>query len=305
MFGSEILEIAIGLVFLYLLLSLICSSINEFIASLLNSRAANLEKTLHHLLDNETKNNVSTSEESIATRLLKHPLIENLNRPSGLFWDEKAPSYIPANIFSNALLDTIAPRNDSGSRSIDDISIAVNKLPVSRLRASLLLLITQAGRRTDLLEHNIEKWFDEVMERASAWYKRKTYTVIFYLSLLVTISLNADTLMISETLWRDSGLRASLVTQAEQLAKSGQTDTKQILKVVNAKLENRALPIGWSCSGDIPRCNLNSTSDYFNKILGLLLTAMAVSLGAPFWFDVLNRVVSLRSTGNKPALSKK
>jgi hypothetical protein len=36
------------------------------------------------------------------------------------------------------------------------------------------------------------------------------------------------------------------------------------------------------------------------KILGLLVTVLAISLGAPFWFDLLNRLVNLRSTGKPP-----
>jgi hypothetical protein len=30
--------------------------------------------------------------------------------------------------------------------------------------------------------------------------------------------------------------------------------------------------------------------------LGWLLTALAVSLGAPFWFDMLNKIIVVRST---------
>jgi hypothetical protein len=39
---------------------------------------------------------------------------------------------------------------------------------------------------------------------------------------------------------------------------------------------------------------------FWTKILGILLTAIAASLGAPFWFDLLNRFVSIRSTGKAP-----
>ena len=40
------------------------------------------------------------------------------------------------------------------------------------------------------------------------------------------------------------------------------------------------------------------------KIVGILLTTIAVSLGAPFWFDMLNKLVNLRSTGVKPKKSE-
>ncbi|MFV2058430.1 MAG: hypothetical protein ACC707_18350 [Thiohalomonadales bacterium] len=303
MFGSEILEIVIALIFLYTLLSVICSSINEFIATLLNSRASNLYKTLHHLLDNQKNSHAPANEINIISQLLAHPLVENLKRPHGHFFNEKAPSYIPANIFTTALLDTIVTDKDASTRTFDDIKITVGKLPDSRLRASLLLLINQASGNIESLEKNIEEWFDSVMERASGWYKRKTYTVIFYVSLLITVLINADSLMISESLWKNTGLRTSLVTQAEQLTASGQLDNKAVLQLIREQQAQRALPIGWRCEGDIPNCKPTEPADIFTKIVGLFLTVMAVSLGAPFWFDVLNRIVSLRSTGRRPQSS--
>lgn len=36
------------------------------------------------------------------------------------------------------------------------------------------------------------------------------------------------------------------------------------------------------------------------KLMGLLITAGAITYGAPFWFDMLNRFANLRSTGAKP-----
>ncbi len=43
-----------------------------------------------------------------------------------------------------------------------------------------------------------------------------------------------------------------------------------------------------------------SVYDAVSKLLGFLLTAIAVSLGAPFWFDLLRKLVNVRSSGNKP-----
>ncbi len=44
---------------------------------------------------------------------------------------------------------------------------------------------------------------------------------------------------------------------------------------------------------------------YLTKIFGLLLTAGAASLGAPFWFDVLNKIITIRSAGKAPEESPK
>ncbi|MEU7908022.1 hypothetical protein [Actinoplanes sp. NPDC049118] len=43
-----------------------------------------------------------------------------------------------------------------------------------------------------------------------------------------------------------------------------------------------------------------AAGDWLLKLLGLALTAAAAAIGAPFWFDLLNRLVNLRSTGRRP-----
>ena len=43
MFGSQILDVAIGMIFVFLLLSLMCSALNEVIEAKLKNRATNLE----------------------------------------------------------------------------------------------------------------------------------------------------------------------------------------------------------------------------------------------------------------------
>lgn len=40
------------------------------------------------------------------------------------------------------------------------------------------------------------------------------------------------------------------------------------------------------------------------NLIGFLLTALAISLGAPFWFDLLNKFVNVRAGGNNPAEKK-
>jgi hypothetical protein len=55
----------------------------------------------------------------------------------------------------------------------------------------------------------------------------------------------------------------------------------------------RAFPIGW---GELPE----GGGGWLLKILGCLWTGLALSLGAPFWFDLLQKFVNLRAAGTKP-----
>ena len=43
-----------------------------------------------------------------------------------------------------------------------------------------------------------------------------------------------------------------------------------------------------------------SASAWLLKAIGWLITALAVSLGGPFWFELLNRLVDMRGAGKKP-----
>jgi hypothetical protein len=137
------------------------------------------------------------------------------------------------------------------------------------------------------------------MERVSGWYKRYAQRALWVTALVLVVLFNIDTLQIGRTLWQDDAARAVVVQQAEHAAQQGQQDT-------NAAKAAKALPVpfGWNlwktgdAAGDIPTGN-----DIFSKILGLLLSAAALTLGAPFWFDLMSKVVRVRGTGAPPPAS--
>lgn len=119
MFGSNFVEIGIGLSLLFVLLSLICSQGAETLSRWLSWRSRFLEEGIQELLQ----------DRALADRLYRHPLIKGLGRkipfaPNGLvqrvaraLWLQRRmdreldvwskPSYIPSHLFARALLDTI------------------------------------------------------------------------------------------------------------------------------------------------------------------------------------------------------
>ena len=161
------------------------------------------------------------------------------------------------------------------------------------------------------------------MERATGWYKRRTQVILFVIGLFVAIFFNVDTVDIIHKLSSDPKLREQLVQQAsaytkehatlkqelDNLIKSGAkgdtlTDAKarydefekqnsllvtkasDMVKTDIANV-NHVLALGWSKED----CN-----HWYTHIIGWLLTALALSLGAPFWFDLLNKLMKLRSS---------
>ena len=278
MFGSTILDVAIAIVFIYLLVSLVISAINEFIASLLKSRAKNLSKGIHALLQDP-------SQAGWVARLYQHPLIQSLSPPNS------KPSYIPSRTFALALLDLIAPATADGARTLADLKTGMANLP-QPLQRTLTNLLDEAQHDVERLKTQIEIWFNNGMDRASGWYKRKTQWIQFFLGLSLVILLNIDSVHIGRTLFAvNSPLRASLVESAKSfVAQPG--GTNRPMKDVVEAISTASLPIGWS---ELPR-----RDQWLTMILGWLITAFAVSLGAPFWFDLLNKFVNVRASGKAP-----
>ena len=278
MFGSTILDVAIAIVFIYLLVSLVISAINEFIASLLKSRAKNLSKGIQALLQDP-------SQAGWVARLYQHPLIQSLSPPNS------KPSYIPSRTFALALLDLIAPATADGARTLADLKTGMANIP-QPLQRTLTNLLDEAQHDVERLKTQIEIWFNNGMDRASGWYKRKTQWIQFFLGLSLVILLNIDSVHIGRTLFAvNSPLRASLVESAKSfVAQPG--GTNRPMKDVVEAISTASLPIGWS---ELPR-----RDQWLTMILGWLITAFAVSLGAPFWFDLLNKFVNVRASGKAP-----
>jgi hypothetical protein len=306
MFGSQVIDVAIGMIFVFLLLSLICSAANEVIESKLKNRAKDLEKGIRNLL----------GDQGLVAKLYDHQLI------SGLFTDDKhKPSYIPSRTFMLALFNTVFP--DGGATSppsenvLDNYRQIVENLPETDpavpIKQALLALIDDAEGDLDKFKKNVEDWYDAAMDRVSGWYKRRAHAIILVLGLLAAVCLNADTGYIAQRLMADPGTRNALVSAAQTYQKEAGTQqppasAQESLKTDIKELKGLGLPLGWSNETNDDHLRwpgLNPTrtgwaTDWKNQIrfhwLGWILTALAISLGAPFWFDMLNKIIVVRST---------
>ena len=218
---------------------------------------------------------------------------------------------------SSALKQTGA----AGATGFADVKTAIDNLPPSKLRDALQANVLQANNNIDALRQGIATWFDDSMDRLSGAYKRKMKWIAMLIGLLVAIAFNADSFKVATTLWNDADRRASTVAiatgiGAKPLSKPDEdVDQKKLgQSVTDTEATLRSLPIGWNCQ--IKTADNKSTDywacvkqDYpnvrFFQILGWILTAAALSLGAPFWFDLLNKFINLRGSGGKPARDDK
>lgn len=279
MFEHPILDIGLGLVFFYVILSLVASAVQEWIASLFALRSKNLLSGVTNMIGGE-----------YAEKVYAHPLIKNLAKKN------KLPSYIAPETLSTVLLEVIA--KESGEKPFlaheaEELRGLVGKIDEKHpLRDILSTLIDEGDAAAKELRERLSGWFDEGMTRVSGWYKRKAKVWIFVIAAVVTVSTNASTIHIAEELWRNDALRTQIAAQA-QAAQGG--DVAELEAGNVERLE--AFPIGWK---ELPTGLL----EFLKMLLGWLITAAAVSLGAPFWFDLLGKVANLRGSGGKAQTGK-
>jgi hypothetical protein len=294
MFGSEILDIAIGMIFTYLLLSLICSSINELIERSFKHRATDLEQGLRELL-------ADNGGAGLVKQVYEHGMINGLFKGD---YDPNAPdksnlpSYIPSRNFALAILGILSPTSPTAA-SAGSFREAVAKIENPKVKNALTAMLIIAGEDVDKFRDSIENWFNSTMDRVSGWYKRRSQLIVFTLGFVAAAAINVNSVSIANNLWVHKAERDAMVSAAQgyfanHSPKDGQTVPDSGLKSNVEGIQSYGLPIGWNI--EWPQGGYKWFIFLVSSFLGWFVTACAVSLGAPFWFDMLNKIIIVRST---------
>jgi hypothetical protein len=271
MLGSTVLEVAIGLTFCYGTVALIVTTLQEALASVFRLRANTLLAGVKSMLNDP-------QFDGLARAVYAHPLVNphtdgNAMRERSLL---AKPSYIEPAHFAIALVDSLwkAPADFLQLRS------AIDAIPDPQVRAAMQGMY---GRARDLQQFQdmLASWFDNAMARMSGAYKRSQLLISLLIALLLSILFNIDSIHLFRTLWQQPGLAAHLKDVPGALDPA----------VIDALM---VLPIGWSKFPPV----LNA--DFALQVAGWLITATTALFGAPFWFDLMQRVVRMRATGAKP-----
>ena len=220
------------------------------------------------------------------------------------------PSYIASRTFTSALLGinqavVQVPEGKELKKQMRRIEESIDAIPSKPVQEALTALLHNAQGESVAFRRNVEQWFDDQMERVSGWYRRRIQIVLWVLAFAVAFTLNADALQIAKRLWVEPSTRAALVNQAQ----AGSTTPDQQTDAAK-ELEDLAVPLGWhlESSRDDPQ-GFPIYNDWemiwalVSKLIGLTLTAVAISFGAPFWFDLLSKIARLRNSGAPPPAS--
>lgn len=269
MFGSTSLEVAIGLVFCYASVALIVSSLHEAIASALKLRSNSLLAGVKALLNDPQFT-------GLAREVYNHALVSP--RDAGNAKTEREltnkPSYVDPMHLALAVIDTVQTAPGDFRQLGEDIAAIRDP----QLRQLLQGMYVRATGKAESLQGELAAWFDAGMARVSGAYKRQTQLSCFLIGLLIAGLFNIDSFHLFATMWRHPALATQLATQAP--AQAGE-----------AVAALQTLPIGWA---DFPP---RLDAGFLLTIAGWLVTASSALFGAPFWFDLLQKLTQLRGAG--------
>ncbi len=371
MFNNALIDVAIGLIATYLILSLVASAAAELLEPLLRTRAKYLWQGIGELLDDppltrrrwriteaerkgrdhkppkteapsapriEEKFNGKRRSKSghrsrgraqrrertpsVAARVVasdrandtarrsitfgvadvyQHPIVNglfygNYNDAKGRLLNRTLPGYIPPRAFAMAVIDRVSSNAPPGLSAIESFRRGIEALENQQLKGALRAAAKLSGDDMVAVQRSIEAWYDAAMNRVSGWYKRHTQVVLLMIGIGLAAALNVDSIDLARSLATDQAKRNAYVAAASNVnawqgANTALPPEDRIGKYV-AEIDKLRTPIGAT--------DKRTPHDGYLFLAGWIITAIAVSFGAPFWFDLLSKFMIVRATV-KPA----
>ena len=381
MLSSGIIDLAIGLVFVFGVTAALASVATELISRFLGLRGAYLLSGLRELLDSgqvETDlakaaddydawksivTGTSTEKEpqSATGAVLGSPILRsqgmvgditerkllvqaskpgrpsvrhNVSKKRAPLSDlRNLPAYISPTAFADAVIDLLVPKptgqtTGTGQTTLDTVRQSLQKLMsqgavpecMKPLMTSVNMMVTTAEDDITSVRSSIENWYNDHMDRVSGWYKRHVAWFTIMAGAILVILLNINAITIGRALYSNSVIGSAVATAAGNRPPCTTADSTCLgqLQTNLATVAQAGLPIGWAtvsaCTDARPACNWwqargitsttgNSAWQILLVVIGFLITIAALTPGARFWFDLLNKLGTLRSTGPKPTSS--
>jgi hypothetical protein len=336
---DHIFQILISLALIYFLFSTLTSVIFEWYSHKTQKRGRFLYEAIHKLINDafnqsfgatlyshysidRLKRDKDSYPQYISSAMFSDALIDVIGRQSeAINFDLKFKD----GSFNIEKVDFV---EDRITNPYDRFVVGVNKMAYSPFK-TILRAFCEKSNDYASLKTAIAEWYDDYMERVSGWYKVKTKRALFFIGLLVTLVFNLDSIRLVKTLNQDDGLRKNLLLEAERVTYNNNTqyfiaDTavkssnrmnvlKQMAKhklvkdsidqvyfqkcdSIISTIDNLSIPVGYH--SDFGKQFFNGYGFFW--LIGILFSAFALSFGAPFWFDVMVKVINVRRAGIKP-----
>jgi hypothetical protein len=206
---NRMLDVAIGLVLVFAILSLLTTAIQEAHVAIRNERGKNLVRLVCSLVGDNS---------ALSQRILNHPFLTSMSMElkDG---SQRRPSYLDGDVFVTGLLGFLTQeymdraRPATPGQLVDTLKRRMDKSDAQFITSMETLV---AGTENDWpgFETRLKAWFDAVAERSSGWYKRANQLQVFWIGLALAVVMNINVIVICKALWTDDALRSNFVEQA-------------------------------------------------------------------------------------------
>ena len=348
---GTVVNVVVGVIFVFLVFSLVVSGVNELLVAVTGIRAKVLWQTLRGF---EARSGEPVEKLTLRwvmrlpfsrwlTKADPRPMVQDAppSAPTGfvdgiLARTERFDSsvkdtrtgvkHVSPQVVSQVLLElggslpelvgTAEAIRRQGQEFLEQVLARVTG---TQLEAPVRAAIVRAQGDIDRFRAAIEEWFDARMDALSRLYRSWSRWIMLGIAIVVALVFNVNPVRTVDSLRQDTALAQATVDQAAAFVKTvdqnldvcsatgaGATTTtvagatattaspaERIAEcyesVQAAVARGRQLPPPLDFDG------LGKGSDsWVTYVLGCLLGAIAISFGAPFWFDVLRRAMSLR-----------
>ena len=318
MIQGATLDVAIGVLLLFLVVSLLGSAIVEAVGGFFHRRSKNLWDTIDLMLGQAS---IEETGEKLVDRIYRQPFVTTLVQPkaqrlypkkleegtrtrdvrsfkSGLDPDVRkrrfhGPQHLGSKAFASSFIEAIKP-DGIVDDSVAELKSAVADFP-DAISKPIGALLAEIGDDFVAARERIERWYDDHMTAVSVWYRRQTRYFLFVAGLVIAVVGNIDPVAATKTLYRDDAVRESVLQQAELIGASECEPSEQVGERIECLRDELggsvAFPVGWSGID-------HSAASWTLRVVGWLLAAGAVTIGAPFWFDLLRRALAHRRGGS-------
>ncbi len=287
----QILEVGLGLIFVYYVMGSIVSTISQVIMESLETRGVALEKYLKMIVGENNLGNLTNMPQIKALRPIRYTSWWNV---FGAGTVEKRVEKIPASILVDAFFD-LAGLTGKYLTTGDELIAIISQLPDSDGKKAMLSWAQKGVTNVSDLRSRTNDYFSGLMNQAAATFKANARSLVIILSIITTFLFGTDSIQLAKDLWADSTLRAVAAAQANAAAQQGQiTDLTTLLN----QLGVLSIKIGWWQNQNIPlqTSTLGWIQFILLKFAGLAITAVAVSQGSSFWYDLLKKLAGQGSS---------
>ncbi|MDP1544477.1 MAG: hypothetical protein Q8L87_00535 [Anaerolineales bacterium] len=296
----QILEVVIGLIFIYYILGSVVSLITQWINEGLETRGKALERYLIKIVGDKKVGDLVSLPQLQSLRPIRY---KNFMSVFTSATEPKKIEKVPVATLVDAYFD-LAGFTANTQVNAEQLTALINNLPDSDGKQAFVQWVNQGVTNLEDLRKRTTAYFSGLMEQASATFRSNARSFVITLSIIITLLLGADSIQLVRTLWVNAELRTLAAAKAEMVVQQEGLDAT--VTDLLQELSDLTLNFGWWRT-ELPEAGTSAMGwVYFVilKLLGLGLTAAAISQGSSFWYDLLKKISSPTSSSSSSTSSR-